>query len=175
MKIKQREIFYSITQIVGLILIIWEIPIYQNTIIDLKILIGIILTVAIIVFIIDIKNFEKTYSYSKTKLYIYSLIHYISGFGFIACSIFILTNFYFAESEFKKEKYKIEARSSIPGRKYRRLERQPTFEINYKEERKELVFPHRYYNSMNLYNYIEMEVRKGYLGFDVLENKTLIK
>jgi len=154
---------------------VWQISVYRETIIDLKILIGIILTIGIIAFISDFKNYEKTYDYSGISLYIYSSMHYICGFGFIACSIFILTNFYFAESKPKKEKFEIVERSSIPGGKHRRLERQPTFEINYKGERKELVFPHKYYNYMNFYNYIELEVRKGYLGFDVLENKTLIE
>ncbi len=38
---------------------------------------------------------------------------------------------------------------------------------------KELVFNHEYYEKMNFYTNVELEVRKGYFGFDILENKRL--
>ena len=78
-----------------------------------------------------------------------------------------------ADSEPIKESYKIIERSSLPGRKYHRDERKPTFDINYNGKIKELVFPHTYYEKMEFYSNVELEVRKGYFGFDILENKTL--
>ena len=112
---KQRKIFYPTIFILGLFLMVWQTIIYRNTIIDVNILIGIVLTIGIISFIIDFKNYRKTYEYSGIGLYIYSLMHYICGFGFIVCSIFILTNYYFAEQNVEKKSYEIIRRTWIKG------------------------------------------------------------
>jgi hypothetical protein len=152
---------------------IWQVNIFRNTIIDLKILIGIILVVGILTLLVDFKNYEKTYDYSGIELYIYSSMHYIFGFGFIACSIFMLTNFYLADETPVKQTYEIMDRSSLSGRKYHLDERKPTFDINYNGKIKELVFPHKYYENMEFYSNVELEIWKGYFGFDILKNKTL--
>ena len=154
---------------------VWQINIFRNTIIDLSILIGIILVVGILSFFIDFKNYEKTYEYSGIWVYIYSSMHYICGFGFIVCSIFTLTNYYFADKKAIKKTFEIVERSSLPGSKHHRDERQPTFVINYHGKIKELVFNHEYYEQMNFFTNVELEVKKGYFGFDILENKKLNK
>ncbi len=82
----------------------------------------------------------------------------------------MLTNYYFAEKTPIKETFEIVERSSLAGRKYHRDERQPTFRINYDGKLKELVFNHEYYEKMDFYKNVELEVRKGYFGFDILEN-----
>jgi hypothetical protein len=170
---KHRKIFYQITFFLGLILIVWQIKIFRNTIIDLSILIGIILLIGIVCFFIDYKNYAKTYKYSGVRLYIYSLIHYMCGFGFIACSVFMLTNYYLADKTPEKDTFEIISRSSMPGSKYRRNERIPTFRINYEGKIKELVFSHKYYERMDFYTNVELEVKNGYFGFDIIENKKL--
>ncbi len=170
---KQRKLLYPTLFILGVILMAWQISIFRNTIIDLSFLIGIVFVIAIIAFLLDFKNFEKTHNYSGIGLYFYASMYYICGFGFIVCSIFILTNYYMADSESVKETYEIVERSSTPGRRHYREERKPTFDINYKGKIKELVFPHKYYDKMNFYTKVELEVRKGYFGYDILENKKL--
>ena len=42
-----------------------------------------------------------------------------------------------------------------------------------KGKRKELVFYSQFYEKMNSYNTVEFETRKGFFGFDILENKKL--
>ncbi|WP_179320671.1 hypothetical protein [Winogradskyella helgolandensis] len=171
---KQRKVFYPTLFFLGLILMAWQIAIYRNTIIDLKILVGIILLVGILAFFMDVKNYGKTYKYNGIGLYFYAAMHYICGFGFIVCSLFMLSNYYLAETEPIKKEFEIIERSSLPGSgKYRKHERQPTFNINYNGELKELVFPHKYYEKRNFYSIIELETRKGYFGFDILEHKNL--
>ena len=170
---KQRKIIYPTIFFLGAILMIFQIEIYRNTIIDLLIPIGIIIVVGIIAFILDFKNYKKTYEYSGFGLYLYSIMHYTIGLGFIICSIFMLTNYYMADSEPVQMTYEIVERSSLPGRKYHRDERKPTFKINYNGKTKELVFPHKYYKNMEFYSNVELEVKKGYFGFDILENKKL--
>ena len=153
---------------------VWQITIFRNTIIDLAIPIGIILAVGILAFIIDFQNYKKTYEYSGFGLYLYSSMHYVIGFGFIACSIFMLTNYYLADKNSRTESYKIIDRTSIPGgTKYRIGERRPVFTINYKGKKKELVFYSEYYDKMNFYKTVEFETRKGFFGYDILENKKL--
>ena len=151
----------------------WQVTIFRNTIIDLSILIVIILVVGIIAFFFDFKNYGKTYKLSGIALYIYSSMHYFCGFGFIICSIFMLINFYFADETPVKETFEIVERSSLVGRKYHRDKRKPVFRINYDGKIKELVFNHKYYEQMNFFTNVELEVRKGYFGFDILENKKL--
>ncbi|MFD2562636.1 hypothetical protein [Aquimarina rubra] len=173
MTTKQRKIYYVTILILGLFSMAWQVTLFRNTIIDVSILIGIIIVVGIITFLVDFKNYGKTYKKKGIGLYFYSGMQYILSYGFIACSIFIMTNFYMANSEPIKETYEIVKRSSLPGRKYHRDERKPTFDINYNGKIKELVFPHKYYEKMEFYTKVELEVRKGYFGFDILENKKL--
>ncbi|WP_344730724.1 hypothetical protein [Corallibacter vietnamensis] len=171
---KQRKIFYPTIFFLGAILMIFQIKIYRNTIIDLIIPIGIIMVIGIIAFILDFKNYKKTYAYSGIGLYLYSIMHYIIGFGFIVCSIFMLTNYYFADQNVKTESYKIIDRTWLPERVGKTgSEKQPVFTIKYKGKRKELVFYSQFYEKMNSYNTVEFETRKGFFGFDILENKKL--
>ncbi len=174
---KQRKIFYPTIFILGLCLMAWQVTIFRNTIIDLEILIGIILVVGIITFLVDFKNYGKTYKYSGIGLYLYSAIHYLCGFGFMACSIFMLTNYYFADQNVKTESYKIIERTWIRGgTKYKsKREKQPVFTINYEGKKKELVFYSRYYENMDSYKNVEFETKKGLFGFKILENKKLIE
>tara|TARA_R110001632_G_scaffold31109_4_gene81353 strand:- start:5886 stop:6410 length:525 start_codon:yes stop_codon:yes gene_type:complete len=173
MKKKHRKILYPTIFISGLLLMAWQVVIFRNTIIDYSILIGIILIVGVLTFLLDFKNYGKTYNYSGIGLYFYSLMHYFFGYGFIVCSIFMLTNFYLADKNPIKKTFEIVERSSLPGSKHHRDERKPTFRINYKGKEKELVFQHKYFGKMESYKSVELAVRKGYFGFDILENKKL--
>jgi len=171
---KQRKIFYPTIFFLGAILMIFQIEIYRNTIINVLIPIGIIVSIGVISFLLDFKNYKSTYEYSGIGLYLYSGMHYVIGFGFIACSIFMLTNYYFADQNTRTESYEIIRTSSLAsGSKYRIDVRKPTFRINYNGKIKELVFTSEYYEKRNFYNNIELEIRKGLFGFDILENKKL--
>ncbi|WP_106795114.1 hypothetical protein [Aquimarina sp. Aq78] len=171
---KHRKVLYPIILFLGLGLMIWQIIIYRNTIINVIIPIVIVSIVSLIAFVVDFKNYKNTYDkYSGVSLTFYAIMQSLFSYGFIACSIFILTNYYLADKKSVKKSYLIIERSSLPGRKYHRDERKPTFYINYEGTKKELVFPHKYYEKMESYKNVEFEVREGYLGFDILENKTL--
>lgn len=170
---KQRKILYPTIFILGLFLMAWQVTIFRNTIIDLLIPIGIIFTVGRIASILDVKNYGRTYKYSGIKLYLYSSMHYLFGYGFIVYSIFMLTNFYLADKNHIKKSFEIVERSSISESKHHREKRKPTFKINYKGKIKELVFQHKYYEKREFYKNVELEIQKGYFGFDILKNKKL--
>ncbi len=174
MTIKLRKIFYPAIFFIGLILIIWEITIFRNTLISKYVLFGIIIVVGLTAFILDFNNYVRTYpKYTRLAQVIYSLMHYIVGYGFIVCSIFMLINYYFSDKTFEKRNFKILERSSMSGGKYHRNERQPLFRINYDGKMKELVFPHKYYEKMDFYSEVEFKVRNGYFGFEIIVDKKL--
>ena len=171
---KQRKIFYPVIFFLGLFLMIWGIEIFRITMIDKFILLGIIFLIGIITFFLDYKNYAKTYTkYSRSALLIYSMMHCILGYGFIACSIFMFTNYYFADEGFETKSFEIIERSSMAGGKNSRGESQPLMRINYDGKIKELVFKHEYYEKMNFYTEVELKISKGYFGFDLLLDKEL--
>lgn len=133
---KQREILYPTIFVLGLFLMAWQVIIFRKTIIDQKVLIGLILIVGMVSFFIDFKNYGKTYYLSGIWLFTYSSFNYLSGFGFIVSSIFMLTNYYFADKTPVKKMFEIVERSSLPGGKHHRDERQPTFKIIYNGKNK---------------------------------------
>jgi hypothetical protein len=172
MKVKQRKIFYTSMFFLGLILIIWEVEIYRKTIIDWYIPSLIILFSGILAFYIDFKNFKETYKYVGKELYLYSIMHYFVGFGFIVCSIFMLTNYYLSNSKYVSETYKILDRTELPSGKSAGKSK-PAFIINYKGKNKELVFYSEYLDSLNYYSKIQITSKKGFLGFDIITQKKL--
>lgn len=170
---KQRKIFYSTIFFTGIILMVWQILIFRKTIIDLEILIGIIFVFGFITFLIDFENYKKTYKYTGTSLHFYALMHYFFGFGFIVSSLFMLTNFYLAENKTIKQRFDIVERTSIPGGKNNKSNRQPVFSINYNGKIKELVFYNEFYENMETYTNVDLVIKKGYFGFDIIESKSI--
>lgn len=175
MKKRYRKIFYATIVFAGMILMTWQVIIYRNTIISLKIPLGITLIIGLITFVIDYKNYVNTYKdkYGEISLIFYAFMQSILGFGFIIASIFVLTNYYLADENSIEKEYRIIHRSSLSGSKHHRDERKPTFYINYKGMEKELVFPHEYFQNMNTYKSVVLEINKGYFGFEILKSKRL--
>lgn len=170
---KQRKTLYPVLFFVGLFSMIFEIDIFRNTIINVLIPIAIIVVVAVISYIIDFKNYKNTYDYGKPGLYLYAVMHYVIGYGFIVCSLFMFSNFYLADQNSRTETYEIVRTSSLASGTKSRDNKKPTFRINYKGEIKELVFSSEYYDERNEYTSVELEIRKGLFGFEVLKNKKL--
>ncbi|WP_439339883.1 hypothetical protein [Thalassobellus citreus] len=87
----------------------------------------------------------------------------------------MLTNYYFADQNIETESYEIVDRYELGAGGGRKTSHgsQPAFIINYKGEKKELVFYTQYLEKMNFYKIVEIDTRKGFFGFDILENKKL--
>jgi len=170
----QNKLFYKIIFFTGLVAMIWEIHIYRQTIIDLRILLEIVLLVGFLTMFFSLNDFQKLFKYSrKSSLYFWTFFQSTVSWGFLTCSVFMFTNYYMASKESNKQMFDIVERSSMSGRKYHREERKPTFSIMYNGKLKKLVFDHKFYEKINTYQSIELEIRKGYFGFDVLKNKIL--
>jgi len=172
MKVNQRKIFYTSMFFLGLLSIIWEVEIYRKTIIDWFIPTLIILFSGILAFYIDFKKFKATNKYVGKELYLYSMMHYFVGFGFIVSSVFMLTNYYLSNSKNVIQTYKILDRTELPSGKSSGKSK-PAFIINYKGKNKELVFYSEYLDSLNYYKEIQLTSKKGFLGFDIIIQKKL--
>ena len=154
----------------------FQISIYRKTIIDWKILALICLTIGIIISFFNYKDFNNLFNYnSRYWLYFWTFFQNTISWGFIACSLFMFTNYFFAEKTSIKEIFEIVEKSSMPGSKHHRNERKPIFRIKYSNKLKDLVFSHKFYEKMDSYTEVELEIRKGYLGYDILKNIKLIE
>lgn len=168
-----RKIFYPTIFSIGIILMYFQIQIFRNTIINWLVPASIIIVVGIIAYRIDFKNYKEIYFHYKT-IKLFALINYFIGFGFIGCSFFMLTNYYLADKNARTESYRIVDRTSIRGgTKYKIGEEQPVFTINYNGIEKELVFNNQFFDKMNQYTTVDLKIRKGFFGFNILEKKEL--
>ena len=173
-KNKWLNAYYSLIVIIGLALLVWEIFVYRMTIIPIGILIMLMITVSFLALLLEWQRYDKTYDAGSFSIF-YCYLTCLFSWGGIACSIFMLTNYYYPEDITKQEKFQIVARSSMSGGKGHRSERQPLFSIDYHGQKKEIVFGHQYYPTMDDYNFIELTTKKGFWGFTIIKDKELLK
>lgn len=159
--------YYTLMFFLGLVLIIFEISIYRNTIIEVYIPISIILVIGLFAFYFNKQHYKKTYS---LKGNFYPIMQNLISWGFISGYIFLATNYYFAENLTTNYKFKIKEKSSMPGSKYHRSESQPLVRFDYFNFEKELVFTFSDTEKVNSADSVKVFVRKGGLGFDILED-----
>lgn len=165
------KVFYFITFLTGIALMVFEIHIYRVTIIRVIIPISIILSVGLIAFIINKNHYKSTY---EVKGSFFALMQNMVSWGFIACYSFMATNYYLADNELKDSSFQIESRSSMPGPKGRRDERKPLVTIDYFGFKKELVFHFRDTERVENADNVSVIIRKGLLGFDILDHYDVV-
>lgn len=169
--LRERErswkIFYGSILFLGLILIICEISIYRKTLIPLYIPLSILLTVGIVTYFLSRKHYKTIYSSPSNFVLI---AQNMLSWGCIACYVFMASNYYLAEKQTTKYTFVIQKKSSLPGTKYNREKRQPLATINYFGFEKELVFAYSDTHKFNSSKKIKVVVKKGSLGFDILDN-----
>ncbi len=160
--------------IIGVSLTVWEINIYRETFIPLYTTLSIWILPSLITTPLFKKTFNiycfNPYSPGRTGLF-WHYFYNIASFGGILLFLFMWTNQNFTDH--KKNvlttsitKYGHLAKSS-------RSCGDPYVHINYMNNEKELVFPCG--TEIEKYNTVFIEVEKGFFGFDIITNKTLIK
>lgn len=164
--------FYAVTGFIGLISAVFEIFIYRKTIIDYTVPLLIILFAGITVFIFNKEHYNRTYALSG---FFYALCQNIISWGFLISFIFIATNYFLANKDVVEYKFKIVSKSSMPGGKGHRSERQPLVTFNYFNKEKELVFGFENTEEVNQADSVLLRVKKGKLGFDLLDYYTVFK
>ena len=152
---------------------VWQILIFRKTIIDVEILSGIIALTGFLAFLVDFDNYKKTYNSTGKSVDFNAFMHYFFGFGFIVAALFMLTNYYLADDKTVRKSFTIVKRTSISGGKNNRSKRQPVFSINYNGKIKELVFLNEFYENMETYTNVDLDIKKGYFGYGIIESKTI--
>lgn len=164
---KLWKIFYNSMFFLGMILMLLEISIYRKTIVNIYTPISIVLTVGLFAFILNKKHYKRVFSLTRNFI---PLIQSLGSWGFITCSIFMAANYYLAEKTVTKYEIAIKEKSSMPGSKGRRGERQPLVRIKYFDIEKELVFRYSETEKVNNADSVAVTIKKGLLGFDILQD-----
>ena len=162
--------FYTVTLFLGLILLYLEIFLYRMTFIKMGILIIIVLIVGLLTFFLIKSHYKSTYN---LKGNIFPLFQSFLSWGFIASYLFLATNYYLADKDITEHELIIKSKSSLPGYKIT-SKRQPTVRFDYADLEKELVFYSSDSELVENAKSIKLQIRKGALGFDIIENYKLI-
>ncbi|MCO4293075.1 hypothetical protein NF867_09385, partial [Solitalea sp. MAHUQ-68] len=158
--------FYSFF-LLGLILLIWEIYIYRQTIIDVKI--PLLIWTVPGVFLTPLLYDKLNNIDGRVGHWILHYIGHTCSTGAILLFGFMASNLYMADYKKVNKQYSIIEKGSIPGSKGHRNERLPYVVINYEGLKKELIFSYSQTDIINTANNVNLTVRKGFWGFDVLE------
>lgn len=160
--------------LVGLILIIWEISIFRMTFISVYIPLSIWILSGIIIK----PFFRKTlniYCFNPASPgYIPTWLHYfydIVSFGGIITFLFMWTNFHYPNQDKKAITASILSYGHLAKSKNSCGE--PYINIKYKDFEKQLIFPCG--TEVEKYGQVYIETKKGFWGFDIITNKTLIE
>ena len=157
---------YFLSFLVGIVLMYFEIGIYRVTMIRIEIPIAILLFVGLTAFIIGRSHYKKNYSVHGI---FFPLMQSIVSCGFTACYLFMAANYYLADKEVRDSSFQIESKSSMPGPKGKRDKSEPLVIIDYLGLKKELVFKFMDTERVENADRVNVVVRKGLLGFDILD------
>jgi hypothetical protein len=164
---KLWKAFYFLNAVVGIFFLVLEIEIYRKTIIDFYVPLIVILVAGTVAFIFNKRHYQKVYS---LRGIFFPLLQNIIWWGFISCYLFMATNYYFANKGITNHKLPIKYKSSLPGGRGHRNERQPLIAIDYFGFEKDLVFRFSQTGKVKQANSAILKTRKGFLGFDVLDH-----
>jgi len=164
---KKLDALITVLFFLGLILLLWEIFIYRRTIIELKIPLLIWLIPGIFLTPLLYDKFNKI-----DGMRAHWILHYVAHtcltgafllFGFMAL------NFYVADDYSIHKQFEIIRKGSLPGPKGHRDERKPYVEIDYNGLEKQLVFKHSETEKIDSAKFVNLTVRKGLWGYDILD------
>ncbi len=164
---KKLDALLTVLFFLGLILLIWEIFIFRRTMIELKIPLLIWSIPGIFLTPLLYNKFNKI-----DGMKAHWILHYVAHtcmtgafllFGFMA------SNYYFADNQTINKRFEIIKKGSLCGSKGHREERQPYAEIDYYGFEKQLVFTYSETEKIDSSKYVNLAVRKGFWGFDILE------
>lgn len=167
--ISKIEVIQSCLFLIGAVCIVAEINLYRITFVPAIIPTSIWIVIGIIASIISNNRDEKRSFLSQACFWSYNLF----SWGSIAVYIFMFLNFHFREPDTTLfwETYSKNQIGHLAKGRYGCAE--PYIEIEYKGERKQIIFSCD--SSVERYNTIKLTIKNGLLGYNVIENKTLAK
>lgn len=168
------KIWYTTTLFIGLVLMYFMLNIYNLTIIKPIILVSIILALSLVAFMLIKNHYRKTYS--KNSLF-YPIFQSILSWGFIACYLFMATNYYLADSTNKVYRLRIKKKGMITSGGVETWDSKPYpyIIVDYSGCEKTLDYTSAYTDKVNAADSVEITASKGAMGFDVIKGRTLIQ
>ncbi len=151
----------------GLILLIWEIFIYRRTIIELKIPLLLWLTPGVFMTPLLYKRMNYIDG-MKAHWTLHYILHTCMTGAFILFT-FMASNLYFADNQIENKTFDIIRKGSLPGSKGHRSKRKPYVMINYEGMEKQLIFQYSVTETINSAKKVNLTVKRGLWGFDILE------
>jgi hypothetical protein len=151
----------------GLILLLWVMMIYNKTIIELKIPLMIWLIPGVVL----TPLFYNTMNYIE-GVKVHWILHYILHTcmtGTFILFAFMASNFYCADNQIEKKTFEIIRTESSVGSKGYPKKKRPCLLINYEGIEKELIFYRSEVDRINSAKIVNLRVKKGLWGFDILE------
>lgn len=148
--------------------------IYDDTFIDAYLLVGIVLVVGTVAYFMDRANYRATYGPYWHEFFPW--FQQIASWGFMACSLLVLTNYYFASTEEATSVYKIENVTNVTDSRDAKNERRKyKIGVNYKGKSKDLVYWSKSSSNPEKYKAMRLKTRRGLWGYDIIVEKDLKK
>ena len=168
---KKQDRLLSALLIIGLLLLLWQIVLYRRTIIPLKIPLLLWLIPGIPLTPILYRTLNQA-----DGMKAHWILHYIAHTwmtGSILLFAFMASNYYLADSTVVQEQFEILEKGSLPGGKHHRHERKPYVMIDYHGFEKQIIFTYPKTSEVEQASLIQVSVRKGLWGFDILQEYSL--
>lgn len=129
-------------------------------------IVAVLFSVSFVSFLCIKNDYRNTY---QRKSLFSPITQSVVSFGFIACYIFISSNFYFAHNEIFLKSCLITYKHTIGSKNP-----QPAIEIEYEGVEKQLVFYTGQQDEVNKSRYVLLTAREGLWGYDVFYDIKLI-
>lgn len=167
-KIKLYSIYSFIIFIVGLSLSILSISNFNKTFISIQVVIVTFFIFALTFWILH-KYLTRTKSVKKSEN-----LNLALGFGFIGCFLLFFVNNQSQKNNFKEEKYQITTKGILAKGEDSDCN-SPYIWFTRKGEDKKIIFSCSEHKAVENAKYIELTIKKGLLGFDIMTDKKLKK
>ncbi|HTE25812.1 hypothetical protein [Flavitalea sp.] len=150
--------YYFITAMVGLVVSIFLVQLFRKTIIPYYVPLLVMLFVGIFTFFVTKRHYRQIFpKWGFLSIFTQSTF----SWGFIACYLFVATNYYWADGNVQTFNFVIEKKSSLPGSRGRRTQRQPVVTIQYFGFAKELVFRHSDTKNVASADSVKVSIKEG--------------
>lgn len=163
-KINWSKVFYTTSLFLGLGSLLWGYSIYENTFIKGEVLIYIGLILSTVYFFLIKKHYIKVY---KTSSLIYPFFQSMLSIGCLCLSLMLIIHYNISSHIYSIQKYKVIDTGQLAKSK------QAYGIINYKGLNKPVIFKRG--RKINLSNYIELDISKGFFGFDIIKKKNIVE
>ena len=160
-KEKNHKTFYTVTLIIGLLLLMIEIGIFRQTVIPIKVPFTLTLASTLATFLIIQKDYRKTY---KRQSWIFPFLQSLTSIGFMTCYLFMALNYFFAGHVSKMLTLPILSKHTIGTKNS-----QPAIEIDYLGLKKQLVFSGNESLQVDTATKVYLTVRNGLFGYDIID------